>query len=245
MNLLDAHCHLANLADVMNVNLLLDEAEANGITRFASSALRKCEVEWYLSHPDQRIAFSAGIHPNFDECDLELADIVRLCEQKQIWAIGEIGLDNGNPEIALQRKQFSQQLDLASDFRLPVVLHIVGHHSEAYDTLKKYPLKYLIHGYAGSREGYNQLKRLNAHFTISSRIMKEDKIDLLKAMLTDKRFLFETDITQYYIKEAEPNPLLRLNQLIETCSSSSGISVERLTAIQQQNAKALFKDFVL
>ena len=240
MKLIDAHCHLANLAETFDLPPLLDEAEAKGITRFVSAVLRKSEIAWHLQHPDPRILFSAGIHPNFDACDLSITDIKELCEAKSIWAIGEIGLDNGNPEIAVQRKELIQQLDLAADYRLPVVLHIVGHHEEAYKTLKQYPLPYLVHGYAGSTEGFTQLKRLNAIFTISSRILKEDKIALLTAMLNHQRFLFETDITQYYVHPDEQNPLLRLLDVIQQCSALSGISVDNLVAMQSLNARKLF-----
>jgi TatD DNase family protein len=241
MNYIDAHCHLANLADIADLKPLLDEAEDKGITKFVSSALRKKEVLWHVQHPDPRIIFSAGIHPNFDECDLDINDLKKLCEAKSIWAIGEIGLDNANPEIAVQRKEFIQQLELATDYRLPVVLHIVGHQEEAYRTLKQYPLPYLVHGYAGSTEGFFQLKKLDAAFTISSRILKEEKLDLLTAMLNHKRILFETDITQYYVHEDEDNPLLRLPELVKKCSELSGISVPNLLALQQVSARFLWK----
>ncbi|MDD2227965.1 MAG: TatD family hydrolase [Candidatus Cloacimonetes bacterium] len=240
MSLIDAHCHLANLAEILDIAPLLAEAEAKGISRFISAVLRKSEIAWHLQHPDPRIIYSAGIHPNFDACDLNLHDIKELCDNKSIWAIGEIGLDNGNPEIAVQRKELVQQLDLAADYRLPVVLHIVGHHEEAYKTLKQYPLHYLVHGYAGSAEGFVQLRRLDAVFTISSRILKNDKLDLLTAILNHKRFLFETDITQYYVQKDEQNPLLRLLDVVQKCSELSGISVEKLVAMQSVNARKLF-----
>ncbi len=240
MSLFDAHCHLANLAEIVTLAPILDEAEQSGITRFASSALRKSEVAYHLSQPDSRIIFSAGIHPNFPECDLDLSTLKALCQNKSIWAIGEIGLDKGNPELALQRKLFSQQLDLAMEFRLPVVLHIVGHISEAYQTLKQYPLKYLVHGYAGSDEGFRELAKLDSLFTISSRIVKEDKLDLLMAILQSARYLFETDITQYYVHEGESNPLLRMVQLVSRCAELSGISKEELIKRQEINARKLF-----
>ncbi len=240
MNYIDAHCHLANLAEVVSLPSLLDEAEAAGIGFFASSALRKCEVAWHLANPDPRIVFSAGIHPNFDECDLDMKYLRKLCEDTSLWAIGEIGLDNNNPEIAVQREDFTKQLELAADFHLPVVLHLVGHQEEAFSTLKQYPLKYLIHGYAGSVQGFNQLKRLDAIFTISNRIVKEDKLDLLNAMLTHQRILFETDITQYYLKDGEQNPLLRLPALVQKCSELSQIPVPNLLSLQARSAKYLF-----
>lgn len=239
MHLIDAHCHLANLNDLLPLKPLLQEAEQHGIARFFSSALRQCEVDYYLLNPDKRISFSAGIHPNFDECDLNLDIIKQLCMDKRIWAIGEIGLDRGFPDLVWQRDVFTKQLDLAAQFSLPVVLHLVGHTTEAVEILKHYPLTYLVHGYAGSLEGFQALCLPNTFFTISSRILKPDKLPLLKAMVDSQRYLFETDITQYYVRPEEANPLLRLNDVVNQTSALSGLARELLIQRQYANAELL------
>ena len=63
--LIDAHCHLANLAETMPLPALLEEASNKGIKRFLSSALRSSELDFYQNLNDPRVKFSAGIHPNF------------------------------------------------------------------------------------------------------------------------------------------------------------------------------------
>jgi TatD DNase family protein len=228
MSLIDAHCHLANLNEAMPLPDILDEAQGQGSKLFLSSALRKSEVRYHLEHPDDRIRFSAGIHPNFEDCDLELRDIEALCASGKIWAVGEIGLDRGNHDLDWQLKTLTSQLDLARDYRLPVVLHLVGRVQEAYQVLKRYQLKYLVHGYAGSLQGFEQLSRLNAAFTISSRLLRPDKQDLLRAMVDHGAILFETDITQYYVKEGESNPLLRLLDLFRQVRERCMVSSEHL-----------------
>ena len=243
MNYCDAHCHLANLSQSMPLEPLFVEASEQHITRYLSSALTKADLGWYQEHAAQHhILYSAGIHPNFEHCDLEYADIHNLCEQKRIWAIGEIGLDRGNPEFALMRDTFVKQLDLAMDYRLPVVLHIVGYQQEAFEILREYPLKYLIHGYAGSTQAFRQFLRLNSYFTISERILSEDKRELLKEMLKSRRFLFETDITQYYVQEGEKNPLLRLISLVEQTAGLFKVDPAILQRLQAANYQLLTGD---
>jgi len=233
--LIDAHCHLANLAGVMSVLPLIAEAEKQGIHFWLSSVLAKTEISWHQKNPDKRVAYSAGIHPNYEECDLELKDIEELCIKKKIWAIGEIGLDRNNPDFAGQLKTFIAQLELAKQYNLPVVLHLVGHTSEAYKILKQYNLHYLVHSYAGSLQGFKELLHLKSLFTISERLLKRDKKELLTAMIDSKRYFFETDITREYVKKGEVNPLLRLISLVSSVAELSGIKKEQLIAQQQKN----------
>lgn len=237
--LIDAHCHLANLSDLLPLQPLLDEAASKGITSFLSSALRRSEIDIYRNLNDPGIRFSAGIHPNFDECDLSLEDIHKLCDNKEIWAVGEIGLDRNGPDLSLQRELFQAQLEIALQYKLPVVLHIVGRQQEAWELISQYRLRYLVHGYAGSTEGYHLLSRADSCFTISERILRPDKTELLNAMLKDGRYLFETDITQYYVHEGEANPLLRLLDVIDHTATLSGIGRETLINTQANNYQHL------
>ena len=233
--IIDAHCHLANLDVLMPVKPLMDETKKFGLDFWLSSALTKSEIAWHQKNPDKRIAYSAGIHPNYKECDLELKDIEELCIEKKIWAIGEIGLDRNNPDFAGQLKIFIEQMELAKQYNLPVVLHLVGHISEAYKLLKQYKLPYLVHGYAGSLQGFKELLRLNTFFTISERLLKWDKKELLRAMIDSKSYLFETDITRDYVQEEETNPLLRLNTLISSVAEFAEIPRGKLIEQQQKN----------
>jgi Tat protein secretion system quality control protein TatD with DNase activity len=238
--LIDAHCHLANLSSKYLLPMLLDEAQLYGIEGYLSNALTKEEARIYRDLNDRRIKFSAGVHPNFDECDLEVEDVVRLAEQKQIWAVGEIGLDRNGPPLVQQQALFEEQLKIASDFGLPVVLHIVGFQTEAWQIIRKYPLRYLIHGYAGSLPAFELFaKQENIWFTISERILRLDKTELLQAMIDSGKYLFETDITAQYVQANELNPLLRLVILVSRVERFSGIPHSELLQVQADNYQQL------
>lgn len=239
MNLVDGHCHLASLNQIIPVESLLKEANKAGITNFLSSALSKEEIAFHRQHPLPGVLFSAGIHPHYAECDLELKDIEELCAEKCIWAVGEIGLDRYGKDIERQKQLLSQQLELAKQYQLPVVLHIVGYQQQAYELLKLYPLVYLVHGYAGSLEGYRILSRLNSYFTISERILRPDKHNLLQEMINDKRYLLETDITRDYVLPGEHNPLLRLLDVFKQIPNLCKVNAEEVLSTQWDNFMAL------
>jgi len=69
--------------------------------------------------------------------------------------------------------------------------------------------------------------------------LRPDKHDLLQEMLAGGRYLFETDITRYYVAENEANPLLRLINVLNRSAELSGIPIEELTAVQATNYKYL------
>ncbi|MDD2331399.1 MAG: TatD family hydrolase [Candidatus Cloacimonetes bacterium] len=242
MNIVDAHLHLANLAAELEVEPLLEDCAGKGIDHFFSIALMKSEVEWHKQHPRSNVDWCTGIHPNFEDCDLEPGDIQSLLASGTIKAIGEIGLDRNNPDIEGQIQVFSAQLALAAEYQVPVVIHLVGHQHKAYELLRTFPLHYLIHGYAGSLEGFEALNRLSCLWTISSRILKPDKTFLLDAMLSCGNFLFESDYTRYYLPQprSPENPLLKPLRILEDASQRNIHSREELIAIQKQNYLALW-----
>ena len=131
---------------------------------------------------------------------------------------------------------------MAAKYELPVVLHIVGHQQRAYDILRDYPLKFLIHGYAGSTPAFENFLKLDSYFTISERILKPDKETLLTAMMNSGRFLFETDITRHYLIAGEANPLLRLKTLLAACAERFDIGISWLTQVQALNYQLLSGD---
>jgi len=239
--LVDGHCHLANLSLLLPLEPLLEEAARQGVTRWLSSALTRGEVRYYLNHPRPEISFSAGIHPNYDDCDLSLEDIAALCAENRIWAVGEIGLDRNGPPLHQQERIFIQQLELAAEYGLPVVLHIVGHQQRAYEILGRYHLRQLVHGYAGSLEGFRLLARLNSWFTVSERILRPDKHALLREMLAGGRYLAETDITRHYVEGNEPNPLLRLPGVVKRACNLAGLSREDFVRAQNASLAALLE----
>lgn len=238
--LIDAHCHLANLSSKYQMSSLLDEAQIYGVNRYLSNALTNEEVRIYQGLSDPRVKFSAGVHPNFEECTLQVEDIARLAEQKQIWAVGEIGLDRNGPPLPEQQALFEEQLQIAADFQLPVVLHIVGYQTEAWQIMRQYPLRYLLHGYAGSVPAFETFAGCeNLWYTISERVLRLDKTELLQAMIDSGKYLFETDITAQYAQYNELNPLLRLVVLASRVEQFSGISYDELTRVQADNYQQL------
>jgi len=130
VNLTDTHCHLdLEKFDADRGEVLVRAWEA-GLTRILIPGLdlpsSRRAVQLAESHPNLFAAL--GVHPNDSltwaaETSRELKT---LAKSPKVVAVGEIGLDyywNEAPH-AHQREILEQQLSLAAELQLPVVLHL-------------------------------------------------------------------------------------------------------------------------
>ena len=91
-----------------------------------------------------------------DHVDGKLLDAYRrLCAEKKVRAIGEIGLDYHYEDVprAQQIIAFEQQLELAEALKLPVIVHEREAHGDAMDIVMRHPdVRGVFHCFSGSKE---------------------------------------------------------------------------------------------
>jgi TatD DNase family protein len=128
--LVDTHCHL--YFDVF------DDDRLDVVTRareFCVARILNAGIDLQTSRKAIRLAeeipefyAAVGVHPNDSNSWTEdaLEELYFLTKQSKVVAIGEIGLDyyRNNASHDFQKKVFQQQLSLAKDCGLPVVIHI-------------------------------------------------------------------------------------------------------------------------
>lgn len=102
---------------------------------------------------------SVGVHPH-DALDIKDSDIQTLADwsaHEKVIAIGEIGLDyyyDYSPR-EIQVKRFKDQLQLAKDLHMPVIIHSRDANQETFDIIVESGIKAyggVIHCYSGSPE---------------------------------------------------------------------------------------------
>ena len=108
----------------------------------------------FLRGADSAALYSVGHHPwrVGSQSRAELATMAQLLLQKQVVAVGEIGLDKVcDADFRLQQEFFKFQLRMAACVRKPVVVHCVKAWSELLETLSQVedlpPV--VIHGFRG------------------------------------------------------------------------------------------------
>lgn len=133
----DSHCHLDAPEFAQDVLEVRQRARAKGVLHCVIPAVGVANFAAVriLAHSTQD-GYCLGIHPlyvkNATEYDLQLlgAELGRNHNDPRLLAVGEIGLDYFVPELIqspLKEKQehfYREQLKLALQYQLPVVLHV-------------------------------------------------------------------------------------------------------------------------
>ncbi|MBE6140080.1 MAG: TatD family deoxyribonuclease [Firmicutes bacterium] len=244
---IDTHAHIyqeyysdinevINNAQNKNVNFIIN----NGYSTEANKEV----IE--LAKHDSLFA-SIGIHPEvvdkYTKEDLEF--IVKNINHPKIVAIGEIGLDyhytKENKEK--QKELFEQQLKIAQDYNIPVIIHSRDATQDTIDCLKKYQVKGIIHSFSGSLEVANIyikmgfLLGINGVITFKNSNLKEvlKEIDL-------KNIVLETDspyLTPHPYRGTKNEPKY-INLIAEFIADLKNVSKEELATITNQNIQKTF-----
>jgi len=247
LNWHDAHCHLFNVAEDYNLELMLSESRKKGISGWLSNALNKEEVHWHVQNSIPGMHFSAGIHPVYDAgTTLTLDELETLCKEQKIFAIGEIGLDKNNRNTAQQLTLLKDQLSLARAYDLPVVFHIIGHYDLFYKALSDLPVKGIWHGFYAPVEIVRQFSKFDMTFSLGSVLIHSLKHEIVNAVIKHGNYLVETDAPynlskQSIVNEPGQNPLIKLLVLNNMVSRMNGVKIESLNQDLLKNIRQYIK----
>ena len=140
--LIDSHAHLEMPDFRKDLEEVLLRAKDSGIEYIFTVGTEKKDwkraLEIAQSHPS--VYAILGIHPhNAKEIDEETYPALRnLCQNEKVKAYGEIGLDfyrNHSPRD-IQLNRFREQIGLAKELKLPIVVHDREAHQETLEILK-------------------------------------------------------------------------------------------------------------
>ncbi|WP_290654142.1 TatD family hydrolase [Idiomarina sp.] len=161
MQLFDSHCHLDFDVFDEDRGLVIENARAAAVEKFM--LLGVCASQWSklisMAGSIDGGYYALGLHPYFiqqhhaEHIDELIAQLDRCGNDPRLRAVGEIGLDAECADMDLQLVLLREQLRLAKDARLPVILH----HRKTLDKLLKLvresgPERGVIHAFSGSYE---------------------------------------------------------------------------------------------
>ena len=195
---------------------------------------------------------SVGIHPHYAKSDLAQNSknykqtLKDLAVSEKVVAIGECGLDYHYPgyEREVQIAVFREQLGLAFELNLPVIIHSRDAAEDTMRILREYKPRAVMHCYSGSVETMRELMKLGILVSFTgaltfpnarkaAEVVREVPLDML---------MLETDCPymapqKFRGKTCDSG---MLGEVAAKVAEIRGISIEEVVETCNNNAKRFF-----
>ena len=245
-NIFDTHSHYADSAFDGDRDELLAALPDKGV-RFAAlagSSMQDSAENVALAQKYGYIYAAVGVHPeSVDETPSDyrekLTELVKSSEK--VRAIGEIGLDYHyeNYDRDKQILFFRQQLELARELSLPVVVHSRNASDDTLDILKEYRPAGVVHCFSGSAEVAREVIKLGMYIGFTGVLTFKNAKKALRALeaVPLDRLLLETDC-QYMAPEPLRGRRCDSSMICYTAEKAAqikGVSTQELLDITCRN----------
>lgn len=253
MMLFDTHTHLDALQFDEDREEVIANALAAGVGKMINVGFNRETIPTTMKLAEQYdfIYAAVGWHPQdaitMKEEDMEW--IASLCKHDKVVAIGEIGLDyywDTSPKD-VQHRVFRQQIGLARELNMPIVIHNRDAHEDVIRILREEKASEVggvMHSYSGSWETAKCCLDMGFHLSFGGPITfknaKQPK-EVLQQMPMD-RLLIETDspyLTPHPFR-GKRNESAHVRLVAEAAAQIKGIDIEELAQITTQNALVRF-----
>lgn len=195
---------------------------------------------------------AAGVHPS-ETAELTSKDMEWIREtagREKIVAIGEIGLDYywPEPDREVQKKWFKEQLRLAEETGLPVIIHSRDAAADTLDILKEWDAhktKGVIHCFSYTWEIAREYLNMDYYFGIGGVLTFKNAKKLKEAVMNIpmEKILLETDCP-YLAPEpyrGKRNQSEYIFYVAEQLAELKKISREEVIEITRNNAKNFYE----
>ncbi|SFT28620.1 TatD family hydrolase [Paenibacillus sp. BC26] len=251
--LIDTHTHLDSHKFDEDRAEVIERAQAAGVHKLINIGFNRETIPTTMALAEQYsfIYAAVGWHP-VDSIDMRPEDldwIASLCDHPKVVAIGEIGLDyhwDTSPKD-VQQRVFREQIQLAKQKRMPIVIHNRDAHEDVVRLLREEDAKDVggvMHCFSGSWETAKQCLDMNFYISFggpltftNARVPKE----VLSQVPLD-RILIETDAPYLapHPHRGKRNESSFVRLVANTISEITGKSVEEVGKITTENAMKCF-----
>lgn len=259
MEFFDSHSHYNDEKFKDDREKIIEDTYNFGVTKFVcagydiQSSLNAIE----LSNKNKFIYAICGISPNdIPQTEQELwkniEKIEKIAKQNnnnKLVAIGEIGLDYywNKENKELQKQAFINQIDLANELELPIVIHSRDAFVDTINIIKEYPVKKagIFHCCQLNQELVRQALELGYYISFAGPItFKNNKnaTDVIRLVPND-RILIETD-SPYLSPEpnrGKRNDCRNVKFVAQKIADIKELSLEKVAKFTYENAERIFE----
>lgn len=253
---IDTHCHFDFPVFDSNRDELWANIKASGIERLVIPATEQSVWHHLIALCQKESAWHPylGLHPYFldkhtPEHIEQLRSSIQRDDAQLIQGIGEIGLDYYLKNLCKEKQHFyfEEQLKLAKEFDLPVIIHA----RKAYDEVLKYLRRYklnragVIHAFSGSFQQAEQFINLGFKLGFGGALTYSSATRLrsIFTQLPLTAIVAETDAPDMrpsFLSPEEINSPLSVSAIVKIMSELRNLQLEDVANIVYDNSNCLF-----
>lgn len=257
MELFDSHSHLNDEKFDGDREIIIKKIYNSGVTHFitAGYSVESSKKAIEIAKNYNFIYSTVGVSPNDipqteEEMWKSLTEIKDLLKNnKKIIAVGEIGLDYywNTENKELQKRAFIEQINIANEFELPIVIHTREAVIDTIKILKENKVKHtgVFHCCPQNRELIKEALKLDFYISFAGPItFKNSKnANEMIGLVPIDRLLIETD-SPYLSPEpvrGKRNTPANVKYIAQKIADVKNITLEDVAKISYENAKKIFK----
>ena len=253
MIITDTHTHLYSTEFDEDRHEMIQRAIDAGVSRFfipaIDSAYTQSMYDLETAYPEH-IFLMMGLHPthvkeNYWE---ELKYVEEELSKRKFYAVGEIGIDLywDKEYLPQQQDAFRKQIQLAKQYKLPIVIHCREAFDEIFEILeeeKSPDLFGIFHCFSGNYQQALQAISYNMKLGIGGVVtFKNGKIDQFLSQIDLQHIVLETD-SPYLAPvpfRGKRNESSYLTNVVGKLAEIYKVSQEEIAQITTENSKAIF-----
>ena len=250
--LIDSHTHIQLEQFEPDRHDVLQRAELAGVGQLLVIGfdLKTSQHAVELAMKTENLWATVGMHPHDakDLTNVTMDTFRQLAGGAKVIALGEMGLDyyrDLSPR-AIQKTAFEQQLDLAEELDMPIIVH----NREAYHDIlpilrsRKGRVFGVLHCFSGDIDTMKQTLDIGFHIGIGGPVTykKSDALQAVAKEVPADRLLIETDCPWLapQFRRGERNEPSYIISVVERIAELRGTSIEEIGRITTENFVALF-----
>ena len=253
MLLTDTHTHLYYESDEEKLTQLMQRCFDNQVQRLFLPNVDIASImkidRLVQRYPDHCFAM-AGLHPCDVKEDYELVldEICQSIVDREIYGIGEIGIDLhwDKTTLDIQKLAFAEQIKWAKDLSLPIVIHCREAFEETFDVLKNEKgdnLRGIFHCFTGNLDQAKQVMDLGFYLGIGGVVTyKKSGLDEVLKNVPLSKIVLETD-SPYLAPvpfRGKPNESSYLVHIAESVANIYNVSIDEVAEVTTANSKLIF-----
>ena len=253
--MIDTHTHLYLDHFKDDIDDVIQRALSVGVEKFylpsISSKYNESMHDLESKFPD-RVFCMIGLHPCYvdNKFEQEIEFVKERIKSKKYKAIGEIGIDLFHEKKYFNQQiiAFEEQIKLALEYDLPIVIHSRESFDEIFEVLKKYKsdkLRGIFHCFTGNEDQARKIIDLNFFLGIGGVVtFKNGKISEFLSSIPLNKIVLETDSP--YLAPApyrgKRNESSYLSIIASKLSEIYNLDVSEISRITQQNSNEIFEN---